>query len=120
MHRKEGSHNQETLPEYSTCSIISPACLFITTFFIAVYKARALILETIYVVEKEILQKNLWFIIKIVFKSRMGYNGVCMALKYIRQSMLKQASPSRLWQSQPGTIHFLIGKFSYFVITFLY
>ena len=24
------------------------------------------------------------------------------------------------WPSQPGTIHFLIGKFSYFVIRFLY
>ena len=95
MHRKEGSHNQETLPEYSTCSIISPACLFITTFFIAVYKARALILETIYVVEKESLQKDLWFLIKNGFKSRTGYNGVCTAVKYLRQSMLKQARPKQ-------------------------
>lgn len=40
-----------------------------------VYNQERLILDTIYVVNKEILHKNLWFIIKSSFKSRTGYNG---------------------------------------------
>ena len=30
-----------------------------------------------YVVNEKILQRNPWFIIKSVFKSRAGYNGAC-------------------------------------------
>ena len=41
------------------------------------YNQEWLILETIYVVNKEILQKNPWLIIKSGFKSRAGYNGAC-------------------------------------------
>ena len=40
------------------------ACIFFTPFFSAVYKQERLILETVYVVNKEILQKDPRFIIK--------------------------------------------------------
>ena len=40
------------------------ACIFFTPFFTAAYNQERLILKTIYVVSKEILQKNLWLIIK--------------------------------------------------------
>ena len=43
-----------------------------------VYIAERLVLQTIYVLNKEILQflvYNPWFIIKNGFKSRAGYNG---------------------------------------------
>ena len=43
----------------------------------AVYNQEWLILGTIYVVNKEILQKNPRFVIKSGFKSRAGYNGAC-------------------------------------------
>ena len=33
---------------------------------------------------------------------------------------MPQTGPKRSGPSQPGTIHFLIGKFSYFFIIFLY
>ena len=49
--------------------------MFSTLFFTAVYIVERLILQTIYVLNKEILQKNPWFIIKGGFKSRAGYNG---------------------------------------------
>ena len=41
-------------------------------------------LETIYVVNKEILQTNPQFIIKSGFKLRAGYNGTCTVLKNTR------------------------------------
>ena len=64
--------------KYHTGVIISPGL-----FFTAVYNQEQVILHTIYVLNKEILQKNLLFIIKSGFKSRAGYNGmrtVCCCL----------------------------------------
>ena len=58
---------------YRTLAFISRG-LYI---FSVVYNQELLILDTIYVVNKDILQKNLWFIIKSGFKSRLDYNGAC-------------------------------------------
>ena len=44
-------------------------------FFTVVYNQERLILQTIYVLNKEILLWNPWFIIKSGFKSRTGFNG---------------------------------------------
>ena len=52
--------------------------MFFTPYFSAVYNQERLILQTIYVLNKEIFQKNLQFIIKSVFKSRVGYNSASM------------------------------------------
>ena len=51
--------------------------MIFTPFFTAVYIQKRLILQTIYVLNKEILQKNSRFIIKSGFKSIAGYDGAC-------------------------------------------
>ena len=53
----------------------SAACIFHTLLFSAAYNQEPFILQTIYVLNKEILQKNPQFIIERGFKSRAGYNG---------------------------------------------
>ena len=64
--------------------LLASACIFFIPCFSAVYNQDRLILETIYVVNKEILQKNPRFIIKSGFKSRVDYNGACtVALVFI-------------------------------------
>ena len=45
-----------------------------------VYNQEWLILQTIYVLNKEVLLKNQRFIIKSSFKSRVGCNGACTVL----------------------------------------
>ena len=49
--------------------------MFLNPLVTAVYNQEQVILQTIYVLNKEILQKNPRFIIKTGFKSRAGYNG---------------------------------------------
>ena len=51
------------------------AGVFFAAFFNAVYNQERLILQTIYVLNKGILQKNPRFINKSGFKSRAGYDG---------------------------------------------
>ena len=58
--------------KYHTGVIISPGL-----FFTAVYNQEQVILHTIYVLNKEILQKNPQFIIKSGSKSRASYDGEC-------------------------------------------
>ena len=56
--------------KYHTGVIISPGL-----FFTAVYNQEQVILHTIYVLNKEILQKNPRLIINSGFESRTGFNG---------------------------------------------
>ena len=57
------------------------AFILFTPFLTAVYNQERSMLETIYIVNKEILQKNLRPIIKSGFKSRAGNNGACTVTK---------------------------------------
>ena len=73
---------------YHTRAIIRSAFKFFIPFFTAVYNQEQLILKTIYVVNKKILQKKSTVYNKVrfqLFKSRAGYNGACTVvyLKYI-------------------------------------
>ena len=71
-------------PLSSSSTVCAPlkaaACIFLTPFFTTIYIVDRLVLQTIYLVKKEILQylgQNSRFIIKSVSKSRAGYNGAC-------------------------------------------
>ena len=60
-------------------------------------------LQTIYVLNKEILQQNLRFIIKSGFKSRAGYDGAHMVdIKYefelSQAKEIEQANSSRAYK----------------------
>ena len=66
------------LINYRLGTIISRGLYFFTPFFTAVYNQERLILETIHVVNKEILPKI--FILKSISKSKGGYNGTCMVI----------------------------------------
>ena len=56
---------------YRTRVIISRGLYIFYPFFTSAYNQQQLILKTIYLVNKEILQK------KSVYKSGAGYNGAC-------------------------------------------
>ena len=60
--------------------IISRNLFIFYPIFSAVYNQEWLILQTIYVLNNEILQKNPRCIIKSGFKSRAGYNGASRIL----------------------------------------
>ena len=47
------------------------------------YLLLTVIIQAICVLNKEILQLNLWFIIKRGFKSRAGYEGACPVVKIL-------------------------------------
>ena len=59
------------------------ACKFFIPFFTVVYIQTQLILQKIYVLNKEILQKDLRFIIKSNFKSKAGYSGARMVVEFL-------------------------------------
>ena len=56
--------------------LYAAACILFTPFITAAYNQEWLIFNTIWVLNKKILQKNPRFIKKTGFKSREGYNGV--------------------------------------------
>ena len=63
--------------EYRTSTIISCGLYNFYLIFTAVYIQKWLILQTFYVLNKEVIQKNPRFIIKSSFKSGACYNGGC-------------------------------------------
>jgi hypothetical protein len=67
---------------YRARAIISRGLYIFIPFFTAVLNQDWLILQTIYVLNKEILLKNPRFIIKSGFKSRAGYIGANTVCKY--------------------------------------
>ena len=68
----------EAKSKYCTCAIISLGLYmyFFTSFSTEVYISERLVLQTIYVLIKEIWAKNQRFIIESKIKSRAGYNGM--------------------------------------------
>ena len=84
---------------YHTRAIIRSAFKFFIPFFTAVYNQEQLILKTIYVVNKKILQKIPRFIIKSGFKARAGCIGACAVdLVFVTTSEI----PMTTWTRDQG------------------